>query len=449
MLRSAVHSIFLAVALLTLTLSPAAGETSTSAATDPTLALDETIARVGDTPPITRSELDAAMKSRVVETFGSRNMSIARGTVLTELIKERLAEELVSDDVIAAAPDLARALDESRRQVLLKYYLYKHVSVAPPTLEHIKDYIAQHSELFENRRTYHFTEIIIYLPQKTGLSALIGKVEDVTRVDNPTTESLRMFCDWLDEMRITYGYSKLWQSSEQMPPQQRKLLEALDRSDRKVRLETTGDEYRVVVLHGSFADPLDPYRSRNAVGQMLAQQAWTTAANELMLTEMSKADITIYGDPIPGLDLPRRSTPERITPSQEVLPRVALAGSIAAIIMGLSALLYFLLEPRPEMMSYQRHFMLRRMWWSLPVRLMLSLLFAGLIAAPLPTLLAGGITHEMMVPAAAGGLLAAVMILLFWLIPALRGVRELRWLAPTILGVAQAALLVALSLTRA
>lgn len=412
-------------------------------------ALEENvIARVGDLPPITSEELDRAVNARVVGTFGSSDADRARSTVLQELIKERLAEELVTEEAISASPDLANALDEARRQVLLKYYLFKNVSVASPTLEDIKSYIESNPDIFEGRRTYHYTEIIITLPRETGTNALLGKIQDAVRVSNPTPESLRMLCDWMDGMEITYGYSKLWQSSEQIAPDMLKILQALDGSERKVKLEKVGSEYRVIVLHGSFADPLDPYRSRLGVAQKLSREAWSKAADQVMADAMSKADITLYGDPLPGLNLPRRPLPEGELQTSKHLPRIALAGSVAAILTGAFALLYFLLEPKPEMMSYERHFMLRRLWWSRPVRLLIILLLAAAIAAPLRTLLARGFNPDMIMPGSAGALLAILLILLFWLVPALRGVRETRWFAPVFIAVSQAALLVALAITR-
>ena len=409
----------------------------------------EIVATVGNTEPITRAELDDAVGARVQQTFGSQDEPRARAQVLKELIKERLAEEIVTDEEIARAPDLARALSDARRQVLLQYYLSRNVSVAPPSLDEVKAYISEHPDFFERRRTYHFSEIIISLPRESGTSALIGKIQDATNVDEPTPESLRMLCDQLDGMGVVYGYSKVWQSSEQIEAQLFNILRELDRARRKVKLEKSGAEYRVVVLHGSFADPLDPFRSRNGVAQTIMRKAWAEDADAILTAEMAKANISLYGEPLPGLDMPRRALPAEADEAARLVPRIVLAGTAAAIAAGFVALLYFLLEPKPEMMSYDRHFMLRRLWWSLPLRLVIGLFLASLIAAPVPTLLARGFTPEMIVPTAAGGLLAAILILLFWYVPALRGVREMRWLAPTILGVAQAALVVALSLTRA
>ena len=414
----------------------------------PSTPQDTVVARVGATPPITSDELDRAVKDRVIGTFGSSDVTRARATVLKELIKERMAEELVTGELIAATPDLSRALDEARRQVLLKYYLFRNVSVAPPKLEEIKAYIADNRDLFEDRRTYHFTELIISLPREVGTSALLGKIQDAVRVDIPTPESLRMLCDWLDGMEITYGYSKLWQSSEQISPELLKVLQDLDGSARKVKLEKTGSEYRVVVLHASFADPLDPYRSRLGVAQKLAREAWSKMADQVMADAMAKADITFYGDPLPGLDLPRGASPDADAVSPQAFPRLAMAGSVAAVLSGLAALLSFLREPRPEMVSYERHFLLRRLWWSLPVRVMLSVLLAGVIVAPLAPLLRRGVDQEMIVAAAGGALLAGVLIALVWWVPALRGLRERRWLAPILLALGQAALLVGLSLAR-
>lgn len=415
---------------------------------NPAAPQDKVVARVGSIPPITSDELDQAVSDRVISTFGNSDVPRARAAVLKELIKERLAETLVTDEMIAATPDLARALDEARRQVLLKYYLFKNVSVASPTLEDIKSYIASNPDFFEDRRTYHYTEIIITLPRETGTSALLGKIQDAVRVSNPTPESLRMLCDWMDGMEITYGYSKLWQSSEQIAPDMLMILQALDGSERKVKLEKVDSEYRVIVLHGSFADPLDPYRSRMGVAQKLSREAWSKAADQVMADAMSKSDITLYGEPLSGLDLPLQTSPQNESQTSQHLPRIALAGNVAAILTGAFALLSFLLEPKPEMMSYERHFMLRRLWWSRPVRMMISLLLAAAIAAPLPTLLARGFNPDIILPAAAGALLAVLLILLLWLVPALRGLRETRWLAPAFIAVSQAALLVALALER-
>lgn len=406
------------------------------------------VARVGAAPPITSGELDRAVNARVVGTFGSTDVAQARARVLKELIKERLADELVTDEMITAAPDLSNALDEARRQVLLKYYLFKNVSVASPTLEEIKAYIASNPDLFEARRTYHYTEIIISLPRETGTSALLGKIQDTVRVSNPTPESLRMLCDWMDGMEITYGYSKLWQSSEQIAPDLLQILQVLDSSERKVKLEKVDSEYRIVVLHASFADPLDPYRSRLGVAQKLGREAWSKAADQVMADAMAKADIELYGDLLPGLKLPRKALSENELQTSHHLPRIAFASSVAAILAGAAALLYFLIEPKPEMMSYERHFMLRRLWWSLPVRLMISLLLAVVIVAPIPTLLAKGFQPDMIMPAAAGALLAILLILLFWRVPALRGVRDTRWLAPVLIAASQAALLISLALSR-
>lgn len=62
---------------------------------------DQPVASVNGSP-ISRSEFEAALRARVVPTFGSRTAGDTGAIVLRELIKERLAEQLVSQETISA-----------------------------------------------------------------------------------------------------------------------------------------------------------------------------------------------------------------------------------------------------------------------------------------------------------------------------------------------------------
>lgn len=415
----------------------------------PSSQASEVIATVENTPPITRGELDRAVRERVIRNFGATDKARVEAAVLKELIRERLAETLLTDEVIKATPDLQYALDTARRQVLLKHYIGTVTGFRAPSPEAVKAFIERNPDLFEGRKTYHYTELIVWGRERSSSQSLLDKMRDVARIDRPPPESLKLLADWLEETDILYGYGKLWQSTEQIEPQLRSVLQGLDASPRKVSLQTTGDEFRIVVLHGSYPDPLDPYRSRYAVAQMVAQQDRTAQAEARLDEALARANVTLHGGPVPGLDLPQRASVEQATPRHRRAPPIAEAWSVAAILMGAVAALYFVAEARPELMSYQRHFLLLRLRWNLTIRLLFAILLLGLMALPVLLILRQNPAPEdLLVPALAGTAFASLVLVLVWQMRALRCVRDRRWLGPVVLALTQLGLAAGLALTR-
>lgn len=254
--------------------------------------------------PILKSELEAAIRARVVPGFGSRAATDTRAVVLRELIKERLGEQVVSQETIAANPNLSHELDRTRRQILLGFYLNTKLPTRQTSQDDIDRFIKENPRFFSMRKTYHFSEVIVSAPSKEEQERVSSRLRQIIGLRAPQPSTVTALVEWLEANKYRVGYSKLWMSSEQVSPSRLDLLARLDASQDKSSVEVTGDEYKLVVLHAAFADPLDPVRSRSAVAQSIAANARAAAAEAVITDLLASADIRLYDKTVEGLDLP-------------------------------------------------------------------------------------------------------------------------------------------------
>jgi EpsD family peptidyl-prolyl cis-trans isomerase len=88
--------------------------------------------------------------------------SLARREVLDRLIDQQLAVEQAIERKLDRTPETVMAIDAGRREILARAYV-EHIAArqAKPTQEEAEKYIAEHPQLFAERRIFNIQELAL------------------------------------------------------------------------------------------------------------------------------------------------------------------------------------------------------------------------------------------------------------------------------------------------
>ena len=201
--------------------------------------------------------------SRAVARLGpmsAAESAQARGKVLEALIDQHLVSHAAQDAKLDKVPEVALAMQQAQRQVLVEAYMERLFKDVPQPAEgEIQDYYTRHPELFAQRKLYRVQEFDLQLaPERSA------EVEAQLK----RSRSLPEFADWLKARGIAVKSGEAVRPAEKIPATM--LAQLVNMKDGQV-VVVPMDESRISVLQllGSQAQPVSLEQARDAIGLLI------------------------------------------------------------------------------------------------------------------------------------------------------------------------------------
>lgn len=215
------------------------------------------VAKVGG-EVVSEAELRSAMAR--LGPLGAAESAQARDRVLEALIDQQLVSEAARNAKLDRQPEVALALRQAQRQVLVDAYMERLFrNLTPPSDAEIRDYYARHPELFGARKLYRVQELELQLAPER-----FAEVEARLK----QSRNLAEFSAWLDAEGIGARTGAAVRAAEQLPPQLLSRLVGMQAG--QVAMVPAG-EGRVSVLQllGSQAQPVALEQARGTIERIL------------------------------------------------------------------------------------------------------------------------------------------------------------------------------------
>lgn len=202
-------------------------------------------------------EVDAVLARRP-------NLASARAKVeiVDQLIEERLGKQRAIQKKLDRSPQVARAVEAARSQILAQAYFQQIAEALPrPTPEEVRRYYAEHPELFAQRRVFRLEEIAI--APKAGIAAAL-------RERAATGEPLEQIAEWLHSRGVGYAVNHGPRAAEQIPLDMLPTLQGMREGE--ARVIEAGDGLIVIRVLAAQAAPLDEASAAPLIEQFLLKR---------------------------------------------------------------------------------------------------------------------------------------------------------------------------------
>ena len=215
------------------------------------------VATVGD-EVIGETELNRAV-SRLGKLDETESAQV-RGKVLEALVDQRLVSGAARSAKLDKEPEVALALQQAQRQVLVEAYMERlFKDMAQPSDSEINDYYTRHPELFSARRIYRIQQLDLQMA-----SSRLPEVEARLK----QSRDLADFADWLRSQGIDGKAGVVVKPAEQLPAAI--LSQLRNMKDGQVTLlAMEPGRISVLQLQGSQARPVSLEQARGAIERVL------------------------------------------------------------------------------------------------------------------------------------------------------------------------------------
>lgn len=209
-----------------------------------------------------------------------------RREILEKLIDQQLAIDKAIEKKIDRKPEVQMAIEAARREILSRAYLEQIASAQPkPTPEEAKKYIAEHPQLFAERRIFNIQEIV--LPASSNVTANLREMVAAGK-------SMEDIAIWLKSKDIKFTGGSATRPAEQIPLDLLPKVHAL--KDGQGLLLENPQTITVMRLAASQSAPVTEAVAIPRVQQFLGnQRAGEAAASDLKQLK-SAAKITYMGE---------------------------------------------------------------------------------------------------------------------------------------------------------
>ena len=235
------------------------------------------------------SEIHEAQVGAVLARLGNipaEKVKDAGKQVLDKLIDEELVLQQAKEKKLDADPKVAKALEEARKEVLVRAYLEQATAgVAKPTDFEIKDFYDKNPALFKERKIYNLREL-----QLAAKPDLAPKLQEVVA----KAKSMEEIAKWLKEQNQPFNATAAAKPAEQLP--QDLLPRFATLKDGQMVLINTGAVLLVEQLLGSRAQPVDEATAKPVIDRVLTSQKRNEAAAKDVKLQRDKAKIEYLGD---------------------------------------------------------------------------------------------------------------------------------------------------------
>lgn len=229
-----------------------------SACEQPALSHPSTVAAKAGGDAISEFELDRAVAR--LGRMSAAESAEARGKVLEALIDQHLVSNAARDAKLDKVPEVALAMQQAQRQVLVEAYMERLFKDMPqPSDSEIQDYYDRHPELFAQRKLYHVQEFELQLAPE--------RVAEV-QAQLKQSRSLSEFTDWLGAQGLAIKSGEAVRPAEKIPATL--LAQLVNMKVGQVAVvPVDGNRVSVLQLLGSQAQPVSLERARDAIGQLI------------------------------------------------------------------------------------------------------------------------------------------------------------------------------------
>lgn len=228
-----------------------------SACEQPATSLPDAAAKAGG-GIASEFELDRAMAR--LGPMNAADSAAARGRVLEALVDQHLVSRAARDAQLDKAPEVALAMQQAQRQVLVEAYMEHLFKDMPqPSEAEIQDYYTRHPELFAQRKAYRVQELELQLPA--------GRIAEV-KAQLKQSRNLSDFTGWLGAQGITARSAEAVRPAEKIPAV---MLAQLVKMMEGQVVVVPMDENRISVLQllGSQVQPVSLDQAKAAIAGLI------------------------------------------------------------------------------------------------------------------------------------------------------------------------------------
>lgn len=198
----------------------------------------------------------------------------AKREIVDQLIDQQLARQQAIEKKLDRSPEVVQAIEAAKSEILARAYLRQVAAAqAKPTPEEVKNYYAEHPELFANRRLYLLEEITI--GQNDGFAATLR--ERVAKA-----RSMQEIADWLKAREVQSAVNRGTRAAEQIPLEMLPKVAAM--KDGEIQVIEVGDRLYVIRVVATKAAPVDEAAATPRIHQYLLNRR----SNEALVQEMKR-----------------------------------------------------------------------------------------------------------------------------------------------------------------
>lgn len=316
-----------------------------SCATGPAVASESDILVSVNGAPISRGELETAVAERAVRTFQVSDPHKVRTLILRDMILQEISAQLMSDREVAKIPAIGRKLELNRRSILFDAYVQSRLPASAQITEtQVDDFIARHPEFFQDRRMYHFGELIIEAKSDVQAKSIRERLKLLTELKQPTSEQFEAVAQWAASNYYEYGVVKDWKPTEKLPAGLDATLLAIDKKESKVQIESKKLDFRVIVLFGSYPDPINPLFAKTSVAQRLAKEIAEKKTDAIVSDMLARSKVVLYDKSFKDLNLPKTLAPFEKDEPGKLPERLFFAWNFALFVLIPASLFHFFQE---------------------------------------------------------------------------------------------------------
>lgn len=198
----------------------------------------------------------------------------AKYEILSRLIDQQLAKQQATEKQLDRKPQVMQAIEAARSEILARAFVDEISAAQPrPTPEEVKQYYAQHPELFSERRIFDLEEIML-LPQE-GQAAKV-------RAQVAKAKSLQEVAKWLSSEGIKFAPNRSVRPAEALPLELLPKLQTM--KDGEIRVIEANDRMYVFRVAASKSAPVD----EKAASPRIQQFLFNRRSNEAVAAEMKR-----------------------------------------------------------------------------------------------------------------------------------------------------------------
>lgn len=212
--------------------------------------------------------------------------SLVRREVLDKLIDQQLAVEQAIERKLDRTPETIMAIEAGRREILARAYVEQIAAKqAKPTQEEAEKYIAEHPQLFAERRIFNIQEIA--LPAASQVAPALREMVAAGK-------SMDDIAKWLQGKDIKFSAGSATRPAEQVALDLLPKLHALKDGQSLV----LDDEQKISIMHlvASRSAPIDAAVALPRVLQFLGNQRIAEGVTNDIGQLRSKAKISYQGE---------------------------------------------------------------------------------------------------------------------------------------------------------
>jgi len=216
----------------------------------------------------------------------SDNIAQAKLETLAKLVDEQLAVNLANAKKLDKKPEIAAAIEASRRAILAQAALELVVSDVPKVGdEEAKRFYADNPALYAERRVYTLQELVIKKPQAAA-DKLRAQVASAKRMDEVQA--------WLKDKKIEFAAGSSTKAAEDMAPSSLAKLQAA--KDGQMLLLESNTAYTVVQRVSAQLQPISMTKALEGISALLSQQRAAQAYEQAKSDMLAKAKLEFLGE---------------------------------------------------------------------------------------------------------------------------------------------------------